>query len=320
LRIFFDLAGEERWHRREWEHQLAAMAGGAGPEARLVSARPEADCVITSTSPWNFGAGGKILGRRPPCGPGTPPVFVWDYCDLPAGRDPGFYCSLPRPLFDPRRHRSTCYPIRYNECVCPGDLGEARFLFGFMGGITSGLRARLVASLRSQTRPGEMQLVVSAGPWSQMFDRSGIPLKQQYAQALRESRFFLCPRGNGVGSVRLFETMQAARVPVIISDDYVPPAGIAWDSCSVRVRERDVVRLPALLRARDGDWPRLAANARRVWEEHFSDFALLVRLARDLRELMAADSGEKLPHLARLGVYWARARAPRRLLRFARGR
>jgi hypothetical protein len=281
LAVYVDLGGQEHWHRREWEQLFSS---GGGPGIRIVAEEKDADCVLSAGSPWHFGKGGSRWGYSAPKGP--LPRFVWDSGDNPTGHEPGLYCSLPRPLFDDRRHRTFCYPISYNECVAPFDLSEASILFGFMGGITSGVRSRMIESLKIHGRPDEMSLTVQSGPWKAMFDRSGLAIKQSYADTLRKCRFFLCPRGNGVGSVRLFETMKAARVPVIVSDNYVPPTEINWDDCSVRVAERDLGDLPAVLRERAADWARLATNARRNWEDCFSDGRLLVGVGQHLRELM----------------------------------
>ncbi len=312
LRIHFDLSSLDEWHRREWEAMLSVPAEGAAG-ARVVDQPEAADCVVAAETNFHLGRQGRLWGRWPALAPGARPLFVWDSSDLPSGRRPGLYCSLPRSLFDPRRHRSFCYPIRYNECIQAAAPADAQHLYGFVGGITSGVRRRLVATLRRVGRPAEMLLVEQAGPWNQMFDRGGLPAKRQYAEALRRSRFFLCPRGNGVGSVRLFETMEAARVPVIISDAYVPPAGIDWDNCSVRVSERQLERIPEILASRSADWPRLAANARRAWEAKFSPAAKLGTLAGALRELLAGDTRETWRNRARLTVHWARLHTRRRL-------
>ncbi len=287
MRIFFDLSGQEPWHRREWERLLGSIASGSVPSATTAMVdRPDlADCIVCPAPSKSESQGVPAPARVSAHAAGTASVLVWDSGDHPDGRAAGLYCSLPKSLFDPRRHRSFCYPIRYNECVRPTDLGDVRYLYGFMGGITSGLRGRLVQILQRNGNSKDMLLTVQGGPWARMFDRSGLPAKQAYAEALRRCRFFLCPRGNGVGSVRLFETMEAARVPVIISDGYVLPANIDWEACAIQVREKDLSRIPALLAARQDDWTRLATNARSAWEEHFSEPRLLGELGAALERL-----------------------------------
>ena len=54
----------------------------------------------------------------------------------------------------------------------------------------------------------------------------------------------LCPRGEGTSSIRLFESLRMGRPPVIISDQWVPPEGPAWDTFSVRIPERRIHTIP----------------------------------------------------------------------------
>ncbi len=304
LRIWFDLSAEEPGHQREWEHMLRALRTAHDDYVRLVDDFADATCIIGASSRRSATAA-SVRNRMVRPSASAPPRFVWDASDFPSGLRPGLYCSLPRVLFDHQRHRSFCYPLQYNECVRPFPLEDAQKLFGFAGGITSGLRGRMVRTLQATAHPDEMELTVRNGPWDRMFDRSGLPEKEAYSQMLRRVRFFLCPRGNGVGSVRLFETMQAARVPVILSDEFELPEGIDWSQCSIRVPERTVDALPAILRSRAADWPRLARNARRVWEEHYGPDALLDELARQLHGLMSSRVAPPLRQFVRLIRYWA---------------
>lgn len=282
LRLHFDLEPLEYWHRREWEQRLESMSRGMVSGVQLVDRPEDADCVMDTpsrslvTEPFRrqwWGAEAVPENR-----------YSWDASDAPIGRLPGFYCSLPRSGFDPRRHRSFCYPLIYNEQIEWSPLREAAGLYGFTGGISSGLRARLAKVLANE--PGQ-PFRIQPGAWNAVFDRSGLPVKKTYAADLIRSRFILCPRGNGVASIRLFETMQAGRIPVIISDAYVLPEGIDWPNCSIRVREREIADIPRILRGRDADSERLATNARRAWEEQFSDDHILTRLGERLRDLMA---------------------------------
>ena len=68
-----------------------------------------------------------------------------------------------------------------------------------------------------------------------------------YRRVMAQSKFILCPRGVGVSSWRLFETMRAGRVPVIISDSWIPPNGPKWESFALFVKESEVGQLPMIL-------------------------------------------------------------------------
>lgn len=101
------------------------------------------------------------------------------------------------------------------------------------------------------------------------------------------SYFCLCPRGVGVGTIRLFEVMAAGRCPVIISDDWPPITGIDWDTCSVQIREADVLNLPAILGERKANALRLGANAAAIWEANFAPDTVIGASLNQLVDLQA---------------------------------
>jgi hypothetical protein len=98
----------------------------------------------------------------------------------------------------------------------------------------------------------------------------------------------LCPRGIGTSSFRLFETLQSGRVPVILSDSWVPCAGMDWDAFSLRVRERDIGRLPEICLASESRWESMARAGRRAWEEWFSPAGMARLIRRSIEEIVAA--------------------------------
>lgn len=279
MRIHFDLGGITPYFRPRWETRLAAWFSAA-PTALTATDSPEdADAILAlaRTRHWGrLGHGGldEFFPRK---------TFVWDSSDFPSGRIAGLYCGLPRELHETGRHRTFCYPFRWNDHVSPSPPEAAVHLAGFLGAITSPLRDRLVS--RFARAPG-FSVRVADSLWTQMDDPASQNAKRAYADHLRECRFILCPRGNGVSSVRLFETMEAGRVPVILSDRFVPPADPAWRDCVIHVPEARLADLPTILREADRDWPTRAALARSYWENNYSDGAVLPRLASLLGELL----------------------------------
>ncbi|CAA7408724.1 unnamed protein product [Spirodela intermedia] len=70
-----------------------------------------------------------------------------------------------------------------------------------------------------------------------------------YAEHMKSSRYCLCPRGYEVNSPRLAETFFYECVPVIISDNFVPPFFdvLNWEAFSVVVAVKDIPRLKEIL-------------------------------------------------------------------------
>jgi hypothetical protein len=93
---------------------------------------------------------------------------------------------------------------------------------------------------------------------------------ERYAAAIRRSKFVLCPRGHGTSTFRLYETLSAGRVPVVLSDEWLPPPGVAWDTCIVRIDERSASRLVHVLEQAEAAWNEKAHAARRIWRQHFA--------------------------------------------------
>jgi hypothetical protein len=125
--------------------------------------------------------------------------------------------------------------------------------------------------------------------------------RRRYAEATRSSKFVLCPRGISVSSIRVFETMSMGRVPVILSDDWVPPPGPRWEKFSVRVRESDWASVPSILEQRERDAVAMGNLARAEWLDWFSDEAAFHRV---IDWCLAIKQRRRVPEsLARWPVY-----------------
>lgn len=124
---------------------------------------------------------------------------------------------------------------------------------------------------------------------------------RQFVEVTKASKFVLCPRGLGAGTIRLMETMRMGRVPVIISDDWVEPNGPNWQAFSIRVPEAAIADIPRLLEAREVEAVAMGNVAREEWRRWFSDEVAFHRVVdwclqiRDRRRIPEA--------LARLPVY-----------------
>ncbi len=243
LKIFIDNSFETPWAFTQWQKIISAWK-----ESPLIicDSIEDADAIlITLTSPKNgyanttdFIAQSKkytILAEK---------VFVFDPFDDALGLFPGIYASLRSYLFNQKRHRTGCYIQSHNEFITykePSCEGWIRYLFSFQGNATSRVRRKLfltdfnrddVLIERKQPRGG--RVAGGIGQTAEDADNSSemLEFKRRYAEVITRSKFVLCPRGYGTSSFRLFETMQSGRVPVIISDAWVPCSNIEWSKFS----------------------------------------------------------------------------------------
>lgn len=98
----------------------------------------------------------------------------------------------------------------------------------------------------------------------------GQQARVRHSQLLSRSKFVLCPRGAGTSSLRLYETLAAGRVPVVISDGWIPPPRLDWRAAIVRVCESDVTKIPALLEGLEPEWPQLVDAGAQLFQSAFA--------------------------------------------------
>ena len=196
-------------------------------------------------------------------------LFTINFDDTTCGFLPGCYTSLTRSNFDPRFHRACSYPKTYNQMTAAhygSTVDEAKLLFSFTGSLLSHPIRRRLHSLFSMKSSEFSVTAVNT-----QFHAHSELQKEQYVLEILDSKFALCPRGWSPSTYRLFEVMSLGRCPVIISDGWVAPDGIDWDSCSIRIEERHISSMPLVLRARAHEAKQLGKAARYMWEGNFSD-------------------------------------------------
>lgn len=214
-------------------------------------------------------------------------VMVYDERDRPWLSFPGVYVSATRASFDARRQRAWSY-VRV-EPVPAEPVSEPDLLFSFVGSSTAECRARLFELRHPEAVVEEVRDFMY---WDAGDERSQ-RLRRRFAGVLARSRFVLCPRGRGTSSIRLYETLAAGRVPVIVSDGWIEPEGPDWDACSVRVGESEIDRLPEVLEERDQDWEAMSRAATATYRDFFCDevaFHRIIETAGDLGRLRPARS------------------------------
>jgi len=160
------------------------------------------------------------------------------------------------------------------------------YLFSFMGSIRNAPIRQKLATLahpRSffQNTTKDFDRVLHG----KMDKTERLGYDRRYAELTKASKFVLCPRGLSASSIRLFETMRMGRVPVILSDDWVPPIGPLWTNFSVRVAEREFGQIPQVLEERESEAVAMGELAREEWEQWYSDEVLFHRLVESCLDI-----------------------------------
>lgn len=223
----------------------------------LVADAADAELILLVGS---FGGNPDYLLKHPAyvAYPDKCAVYTEDDNYLPLA--PGIYCSAQT---DGHAKAGRTFSYAYisrngkysNAFLADEAPAEKKYLFSFQGGSTSLLRKRMF-NLAFNREDIVIENTSSYYHWD-LTQPDREQRQQRYADTLSGSHFVLCPRGAGTGSIRLFEVMNAGVAPVLISDDYLLPAHIDWDSFLLRIPERDIARLPELIA------PHLATSAAR---------------------------------------------------------
>jgi hypothetical protein len=207
--------------------------------------------------------------------------FALNYADSPVAFLPGLYVCLPRQSYDPGWTRAIPYPWASPNkelATFNPQLDHPEFKLSFRGSISHPIRQKVLDL---------MTVHHELGPSSQIQRWFNHTSDEQlaYLQEISNSQFVLCPRGIGTSSYRLYEVLSLGRVPIIISDDWVPPEGVDWNSCSIRIAEGRVGELPSIIDHFISRWPEMSVAAANVWHSCFRESVLADFLFDQLESL-----------------------------------
>jgi hypothetical protein len=208
--------------------------------------------------------------------------YVFSEGDWPFPFLPGLYCSLTKQL-----------PWAFSWTFLIDDKerydvsrSEAPYLFSFLGRIRTHPTRSRISRLDNLKTPC---LDVALAP--QRF--GGWDYRTTYLRLMSESQFVLCPRGFGASSIRIFETMRAGRVPVIISDAWIEPPVGDWSRFSLRVPEHAVEQVPKICEQYVNAAGAMGALARRTFDEFFSPTRFLDVAIGFLQNAVGSTSGTR---------------------------
>lgn len=234
-------------------------------------------------------------------------AFLYNEMDQPWCAMPGLYVAMPRRSFDWERQRPCSYLSLVNNLdTAPGDAPiEPDLLFSYMGRLGHPTREAIVQLSDPRGLIEDTSRFSFFGATTDEVARQ----KRRYAEVVRRSKFVLCPVGSGASSFRLFETLLAGRVPVILSDEWVAPMGPNWDECALRVPERNVRDLPAIIAEHEPRFPAMSVAAHQAWEDWFAADTLFHRMIDGCKDLMERRSVSEKARRRRVDLRYLHLRA-----------
>ncbi len=252
-------AENTRWDpyaRSNYDRIIRAAKAYSGPDHSIATSPSEADCIlfVGSSCKFHFDILESELFRK-----FQSKSLIFDFQDNTIPRVAGIYLTIPYVLQTPI-YKSGFYVRVFDNLVLDDEasFSKCTYLFSFVGRVAN------CPHVRNRVMSLKHPRAYLEDAWSNQSDRD-----KRYADILQKSKFVLCPRGYGASTWRLFETMRAGRVPVIISDEWLAPRGLEWDKFSIRVPERDVDRIPTMLEALEGLSEKMGLAARKAWEDNF---------------------------------------------------
>lgn len=189
----------------------------------------------------------------------------------------GIYTSATRRMPFAKRARSGAYTLYHSDFQnpCIVDRGglvadeEKTYLFSFLGRRGHSVRDAILD--HAYERPDVLVRDTSSFNLFTHLNAGKREKQQAFVETLKRSKFALCPRGNGAASIRLFEAMRMGVAPIIVSDDWILPTGVDWESCALFVKERDVAQIERIAAAHESRWREMGEAAAAAYQACFSE-------------------------------------------------
>lgn len=286
---------------------------------RLLDTAHEADIILFTGTRYD----GRLIRQHSAAQNWPKKCLVYDRLPNPTDTFPGVYVNMTSRGFDRQRMEASSYldspPMEVGDFPATPS-SSPDLLFSFRGQKNVPVRDS-VLSLRYPR--GEVVDTTAAfiAHSSQNGDEEH---RRAYRDQMMRSKFVLCPRGWGTSSYRMYETLAMGRVPVVLSDMWVPPTGPDWTKCILRVDEDQVASLPGFLESMEPRWASMSQAALEAWNQWFSPAVRFSRIVESCVRLQARRStpeqfGKRMPSVYAISR-WSRARREQLKRRMIRGK
>ena len=192
---------------------------------------------------------------------------------------PGIYTSIPVRHVRPEWVKTGPYVwmMRESEVDYCAVQETSEFLYSFVGSAyTHSIRDEIMKISDDRAHIEDTGSTTEYIRYSAT-DPERLEWRRHFDEILARSAFILCPRGMSHSVIRIYESLRAGRVPVIISDTCALPEGPSWNDFSIRIPESQIPMIPTILREYEPRHREMGLQARRAWEAWFSKDILFDR-------------------------------------------
>lgn len=229
-----------------------------------------------------------------------PYIFTINSFAKPADIFYGIYTSMPASCFVEGKHIANGYYVNPNSPITEEYKNlqpNPEFLFSFVG-VT---HTHIIRKIITEEFSNHKRSVIIPRKKEHFLNYSE-SLQSEYREIMSKSKFVLCPRGYASSSYRIYEAMQLGRVPVIISDEWVPPQGknIDWNQFSIRIKENQIEEIPLILEKYEAQYEEMSRQARLAWESRFTqekNIEYAIDVIYDLRQKLNYPRGKIVKEL-----------------------
>lgn len=174
------------------------------------------------------------------------------------------------------RMQSCGYPTHRRWKVNPPSIKKPfynypkKYLFSFIGRNTSTVRKKI---FRFPWMESDVMVLDISGKYDHFSEVSENrkEMQFQYWKSFSESKYILCPKGQGASSIRIFEAMECGIAPVIISDKWVPSYGPTWDKFAIFIPENKIHQTHEILKSHENEWMERGKLAEEAYKNWFSE-------------------------------------------------
>lgn len=243
------------------------FADGEGRYFRTTNEASGCDAIIFQRDDRAYVTGSELFSRYPE------KCIAISEEDKPSFFLPTICSSNSAAWYTRDRSETMHYPlarrVHWNDNVSAVSPAPAtrRYLYSFIGRSSGLVRKRIIRHARAHPYPDVLVEDTSEAALRQV----GYPadLSRRYAEVMAASKFALCPRGWGTGSVRLFEACEMGIAPVILADGWPPVKGPDW-AFAIFIPERHVARIDSTVRSHESEWAERGEAARAAFRSYFA--------------------------------------------------
>lgn len=234
-------------------------------------------------------------------------IFVYDTQDKVVPSIPGLYTSLEKKWQIPSSEFGGFYAkVTDHDHISRTPLNHDACLFSFCGSFdTNKIRKELFQlqdfGFIKDTSNAEGR---GFGKTKETYE----DFATTYARSLINSKFILCPEGVAPSSYRIFESLKAARPPVIISDNWVPPRGPDWEKFSVLISPRSINEIPNILRNLELNFESMSKAALDAFNKFYCKEKLLDTIVNNCLKISRRNRNplHKFFHITRNSLFFLR--------------